>query len=288
MLAEDSDDFDVRLEVGSFFSRFADLLRDGGRSDEALTRYERSLALNPTHLPSLRAVGPLYFMRKDWKAVERTWRQWLQLTGGQGAPDEVADVYTQLGTAERHLGSSDKAYRRFAKALEANANHVPSLKAMAEVLEERLDWSNLLNVFNLIIYHAVLAEDVVHAYLTKGRILDERMSRTDKAVQHYEGALAVDAENPVALLRLTEIAMRKANWGDVAVLAERGLLSSQSAPEVRCDLNISLALAKKMLGEEAASEAALAAAKEIDVGRVPATLEADPVRAEIRKRLPLG
>jgi tetratricopeptide (TPR) repeat protein len=288
MLTEDSDDFDVRLEVGSFFSRFADLLRDAGRSVDALARYERALSLNPTHLPSLRAVGPIYFERNDWKNVEKTWRQWLQLTGGQGAPDEVAEVYLQLGVAERELGGSDKAYRRFAKALEANPNHVGALKAMAKALEERSDWSNLLNVFNNIIYHAQVAEDVVHAYLTKGRVLDERMNRIDKAVQHYEGALAIDAENVVALVRMAEIALRKGSWSEAAVLAGRGLLSSQPDAALRADLNIAVALAKQMQGDSVGSSTALAAARALDASRVPEVLEAEAVKAELRRRLPLG
>ena len=220
---QDLEDFDVRMELSSFFYYFAEMLRRQGNHGEALERYEHTLRLIPTHLPSLNQVGPLYIEAEMWPQAEGVYRTLLQLSGGQGDAEETANHYTQLGLVERQLGNPERAHRRFNKALEVFPNHVGALKGMALVLEDREDWGNLLNVYNNIIYHAVEAEDVVDAYMTKGRILDAHMGRQDKAAQHYQRCLDFDRHQPLAYLRLAELALRRDAYREAGSLAEKAL-----------------------------------------------------------------
>lgn len=220
---QDMEDFDTRMEVSSFFFCFGEMLNNTEQLDEALPRYERALELNPTHLATLEAIGPLYTRDEQWKKAERVYRQLLQLSGGQGERHAVASTYTQLGLVERKLGSQDKAYKRFNKALEMYPNHVGALNGMALILEDREDWSNLLNIYNNIIYHATAHNDVIDAYMTKGRILDDHMTRPDKAAQHYQRSLDFDSRQPVAYVRLAELAMRRDDYQEAGTLAEAAL-----------------------------------------------------------------
>jgi tetratricopeptide (TPR) repeat protein len=219
----DLDDFDVRIELSEFYFSYAEILSELGRGPDSLIRYERVLQLNPTHLASLHAVAPLYFGAEDWKKAEHAYRQLLQLTGGQGDRKAVAEMYTQLGLVERQIGNEAKAYKRFNKALEVVPNHVEALRGMALVLEDRQDWSTLLNVYNNVIYHATDPAEVTYAYLNKGRVLDEHMSRPDKAAQHYERSLAFEERQPEAYLRLAELAMRRMDYKEAGVFADKGL-----------------------------------------------------------------
>ncbi len=220
---QDVDDFDTRMELSSFFFCFGEMLNNTDQPEEALPRYERALELNPTHLATLEAIGPLYTDAKHWKKAERVYRQLLQLSGGQGERHAVATTYTQLGLVERQLGSQDKAYKRFNKALEMYPNHVGALNGMALILEDREDWSNLLNIYNNIIYHATAHHDVIDAYMTKGRILDDQMTRPDKAAQHYQRSLDFDNRQPVAYVRLAELAMRRDDYLEAGSLADQAL-----------------------------------------------------------------
>jgi tetratricopeptide (TPR) repeat protein len=241
------------------------MLRLAGDSEDALGRYARALELNPTHLASLEAAGPLYCEAQQWKKAERVYRQLLQLSGGQGERHKVAGTYTQLGLVERALGNADKAQKRFNKALEIYPNHVDALKGMALLLEDREDWSNLLNIYNNIIYHATVAEDVIDAYMTKGRILDDHMSRPDKAAQHYQRSLDFKSDQPFAILRLAELEMRKDNHREAAGLADRALrIASPDTEAVRALLLLCQAAgfqdagraedAQRLLGEARAFE----------------------------------
>ncbi|MEN0068183.1 MAG: tetratricopeptide repeat protein [Myxococcota bacterium] len=266
---QDLDDFDVRMDLSNFYFSFAEMLRFQGDHSEALPRYERTLELNPTHLPSLEAVGPLYTESEQWKQAERVYRSLLQLSGGTGDRQKVATTYTALGLVERRLGNTDKAYKRFNKALELHANHVGALKGMALVLEDRADWSNLLNVYNNIIYHASVPEDVVDAYMTKGRILDVQLDRQDKAAQHYQRSLDFDPNQPVALLRLAELAMRRNAYREAGDLAEKALqLDADLVQPHRAPLLLVRAAAWQSVGRTKEAERCLREARVLDSGLV--------------------
>ncbi|HHO50963.1 MAG TPA: hypothetical protein ENK18_08850 [Deltaproteobacteria bacterium] len=274
---QDLDDFDTRMELSSFYFYFAEMLRRRAEHAEALPRYERALELNPTHLPSLEAVGPLYTEAEQWKQAERVYRQLLQLSGGHGDRQKVASTYTSLGLVERKLGNTEKAYKRFNKALELHPNHVGALKGMALVLEDRSDWSNLLNVYNNIIYHATVPDDVIDAYMTKGRILDLHMQRQDKAAQHYQRSLDFDPQQPVAYLRLAELALRQDAHREAGELAEKALqLDADLVQEHRPLLLLIRASAWQSAGRTTEAERCLREASVLD-RRMGAALPDDPL-----------
>ncbi|MEQ1503897.1 MAG: tetratricopeptide repeat protein [Myxococcota bacterium] len=289
---QDLEDFDTRMELSTFYYDFAEILRSRGDDERALPRYERALALNPTHLPTLEAVGPLYSIAKQWSKADVVYRQLLQLSGGHGDKARIAGMYTSLGLIERELGSTDKAYKRFTKALELHPNHVGALKGMALILEDRQDWSNLLNVYNNVIYHATVPEDVVDAYMTKGRILDDQMQRQDKAAQHYQRTLDLDPNQPVAHLRLAELAMRRGAFKEAGELADRALgLDADLVQSMRPLLLVIRAAAWHDAGRTPEAERCLREARMIDASLVGQLGESplqdlERLRSVIQERLP--
>lgn len=290
---QDLDDFDTRMELASFYFYMAEMLKLQLEDERAIPRYERALELNPTHLATLQAVGPLYMESEAWSKAERVYRQLLQLSGGQGDREQVASTYTNLGLVERRLERSDKAYKRFNKALEFHPNHVGALKGMALVQEDRGAWSDLLNVYNQIICHATEPEDVKAAYMTKGRILDDQMQRQDKAAQHYQRSLDFDANQPVAYLRLSELAMRRDAYQEASHLAERGVaaLLVDDEVDVRPLLLLVKACALQDAGHAGDAERLLAEAVAGDdslsgeLGDTPLA-DLDSVRQVLKARLP--
>jgi tetratricopeptide (TPR) repeat protein len=249
------DDFDEQVEVATYFYRFAEALRKLRRSDDALVRYERALGLNPTHLPTLEAIGPMYMDVDQWQKAEKVWQKLLQLTGGQGNNDQLARIYANLGMSEFRLGQIDKARKRFTKALELKPNDIGALRGYGAVLYSAADWNNLLNIFNNIIYHTQDPNDVIDAYLSKGFVLDAKLGLPEKAAQHYEKSLAFDPGQPMALLRLAELALRRQDWPEAASLADRGLQIQEDSPTLRASLLLVRAIAYQACGDgKAATE----------------------------------
>jgi tetratricopeptide (TPR) repeat protein len=287
--SRDLDDFDEQIEVGLYYYRFAEALRKLERTDDALDCYEKGLKLNRAHLPTLEAVGPLYYEQQRWEDARNVFRQILQLTGGQGDPARLARTYTRLGQVELELGNVDKAKKRFNKALELRSNDIPALQGIAGVLLARKDWNNLLNVYNNIIYHAQEPGEVVDAYLTKGFVLDARMSLPDKAAQHYRKSLNFDPRQPKALLRLAELALRQQDWPEASGLADRGLELEEIDGATRAGLQLVRYVAHAQGGDSPGAQAAYTAALEADpslndrLGPVPPG--ADTGHGVLRERL---
>lgn len=288
---QDLEDFDTRMELAQFYFYFAEMLRLAGDRMGSMGRYARALELNPTHLACLEAVGPLYCENEQWKKAEMVYRQLIQLSGGQGESDKVASTYTQLGLVERALGVPEKAQKRFNKALAICPNHVDALKGMALLLEDREDWSNLLNSYNSIIYHATVAQDVIDAYMTKGRILDDHMSRPDKAAQHYQRSLDFKSDQPVAILRLAELEMRKDNYREATELAEKALrIEGRQTEQIRPLLLLCQAVGRQDAGKQAEAQALLAEVRKTDLGKtIPAGALSDleALRQFIKDALPI-
>jgi tetratricopeptide (TPR) repeat protein len=270
-VARDLDDFDAQVEVALYYYRYAEAMRRLGRDSDAIDCYEKALALNATHLPTLEAVGPMYMAARAWTKAEKVWKQLLQLTGGHGNPEQLARIYANLGTVEHELGQSDKARKRFTKALELRPNDIAALRGYGAVLFAAEDWNNLLNIYNNIIYHTQDPSDVIDAYLSKGFVLDARLSLPDKAAQHYEKTLAFDPRQPQALVRLAELALRRQDWPEAASLAERGLQVPEASPQARALMLLVRSVAYQACGDARAAGEGYRTAVELDP-QVEATL----------------
>ncbi len=291
--ARDMGDFDVQIEVSLYYYRFADALRRLGRTLDAVRQYERALELNPTHLPTLEAIGPMYMENREWAKAERVWRQILQLTGGHGNNEQLARVYANLGIVEYRLGQVDKARRRFVKALDLKPTDVFALKGYSTVLYAMNDWNNLLTVYNNIIFHTHDPADVIDAYLGKGWVLDTRLNLPDKAAQHYEKSLAFDPRQPVALLRLAEIALRREDWPEAATYADRGLQIPELKAPLRAALFLVRTIAYQAVGDGHAAGEAMHAALIADPTLVVAfenipISNIDQIHGHLRERIQSG
>ena len=289
----DLDDFDVQMDQALYYFRFGDALRRLDRLTDAVGRYEQALALNASHLPTLEAIGPLYVAMESWDAANRTFRQVLQLTGGQGDPARLARVYACLGTVEQAQGNVAKAVQRFKKALELQPNDVEALSGYACVLFAQKDWNNLLNAYNNIIYHAKEKSAFVDAYLMKGFVLDVHMSLSDKAAQHYEKSLSFVPSHPIALLRLSELALRKEEWDRALSYAGRALsVGGQVTDKVRGSLMLVQAVAygntERPEEAQAALEGAQTVSKEVKELIQADTVDVDKIHETLRGNMSLG
>ena len=152
------------------------------------------------------------------------------------------------------------------------------------------DWNNLLNIFNNIIYHTQDPADVVDAYMNKGFVLDARLNLPDKAAQHYEKSLAFDPAQPMAFLRLAELALRRQDWPEAASLADRGLQVPDGAPGARALLLLVRSVAYQACGDSRAASDGYRSALVADPGVTSmlggATIEDyDKVHELVRARL---
>ncbi len=286
---QDLDDFDVRMELCTFFYRLARMLVDRGESGEAIGYGERALTYNPTHQPTLDLLAPLLIDAAQWGRAGQVLQQLLQLTGGLGDKQRTALTYARLGRVERAQGRANKARKHLEKALDLVPNHVAALQGLAGLHEDAQQWTQFLDVYNTVISSATQPGDVTAAYLAKGRVLDEQMARPDKAAQHFERSLAYDANQPGVLLRLAELAWRRGDFAEAAARAQLGLDLVFQASPLRADLHVCLAAARQALGDADRARQAFAAAQTDDPERAlpdDALTDLEALRVIVRSRLP--
>ncbi|MEE2749794.1 MAG: hypothetical protein VX519_00055 [Myxococcota bacterium] len=277
----DLEDFDVQIEACRFYFHFASALIKLGDYKPAQARLEKALALNGNHLPSLKAIGPVYMEQEEWVVAERIYRQLLQLIGGSGQAEELGQTYGCLGLVEWHLNKHEKARKRFTKALELSPNNVGALRGMGRVLYGDEDWKGLLNVYNNVIKVAREPQAIIEAYLVKGHVLDAKMGLPDKAAQHYEKArhyrlkLPEDEALPVqvvdqlaerSLLRLGEISLRREEWPLACSLADEGLALSSEDKRVKALLRMVSAISQVGLQDMDSAQEQMGEAFVLDPG----------------------
>ncbi len=263
---EDLDDPDTRVEVTTFYFRFGRMLALRGDHEGAMGRWVRALELNPSHLPTLEALGPEAAKMDDWVRVRDVYTRLLQLTGGQGEPEDVARTYAMLGHADLRDGTLAKARRRLQRALEIRPGFVPALRGMAEVHERDGAHQKALLVYNEVIASASPDDEedaIVEAYLTKGRLLDDHMERADKAREHYAGCLSYKPGEPRALTRMMELALRQSQWEDATRHGQEALAADVEA-SVRATIWLGLAIARRGLEDDDGSRDAMAKAIKAD------------------------
>ena len=96
-------------------------------------------------------------------------------------------------------------------------------------------------------------------------VLDSKMGLPDKAAQHYEKSLAFNPAQPVSLLRLAELALRRQDWPEAASLADRGLALDLERKDLAAGLHLVKAVAHGACGDDAAARQARDSALELDV-----------------------
>lgn len=249
--AMDTEDDDARIEITAYHYKFGVVLGHNGEAARALARFERALVLSPTHLPSLEASAPHWHDAGNWEKARDTLRTILRLRGGSGDAAQLNHLYLRLGQAELKVGDVTNAQKRFKKIIDQSPNHVDAMIGLAEIHRLTEDWNSLLSTYNSIIKYAKDPDQVIHAYMIKGDVLEQKLQFTDKAVLHYEKVLMYDKSNVDAMTRLGQIALRKADAPRARDLAERAVLAARG-PEDRA-LGLLLGQLSEATGEVSAA-----------------------------------
>ena len=112
-----------------------------------------------------------------------------------------------------------------------------------------------MEVYNNVVYHATSHADITAAYLVKAHVLDQKLDRIDKAIQHVERSLAFDPNQPTARLLLMELLLRAGKFDQVVSLAERAAAAVEQ-PHLGA-VQLTVTLARLGMGERHEAEEAL-------------------------------
>ena len=236
---------------------YADILVRAGRYDEALEQYRAALSIKADYWYAVREIGTVYFIKGRLRDAEHQFEEAVQMLP-PGSPTETG-LLRLRGVLDIQRGRYGDAVARLRAALLVDSSFVNQAYQLAyalsklgrfaeahevidsthtEILRRGLEGTQVMEVFHLIRARVYTEEgrlDSAEAActeamdlanpLTRGRVYVHlarvRLARKDwdGAMDAIESALAVNPENPDALLTLT---MVYARTGDTAMAREIG------------------------------------------------------------------
>lgn len=111
-----------------------------GKKDKALACYRRAFDLDATYLPALEGLGHLLVAAGQLEEAMRVFTAIL-IHHREGLTDlEVVEINWQIGELAAKMGQAERAINTFRKALEIDANHEPSRRSLAGLLQAAGDW----------------------------------------------------------------------------------------------------------------------------------------------------
>jgi len=151
-----------------------------------LDAFAQSLAISPSHLPSLAQAAPRYLDAGRFEDALKAYRNIQKLSGDSGTKEERAALLLNLGRAELGAGDGASAGKRFHKVLDLQAGSIDALEGLINVAAASSDWKEVLNLCNQLIKAAVDDLDAtIRGYRRKSRVLEVHLERSDKSIPHW-------------------------------------------------------------------------------------------------------
>ncbi len=166
----------------------------------ALSAYERLLAIEPSHLPALRALYRIYALGSRWadlievlrSEADQTMDRWRRIT-----------LLTEIAAVQDHkLESRDDALASYLEVLGHAPAYQPALMAAGRILAARGDYEQLVSIHRQELANCEDPQQQSWLLLKIGRLKDDELERPEEAAEAYNEALQLDPESPAADLLL--------------------------------------------------------------------------------------
>lgn len=215
-LAEAPEAAAQRLRL-SLLQRRAELLEEHLEDPErARLAWDEVLALAPSHLPALRALGRLHAANGQWEALIGLFRSEADAVGDAGVAAEYVLRIAEI--LDRRLGSADEATAAYREVLTLAPTHLPAMAALARLYRERGDHESLVEVLRAEV--SVRAAPVERAALLAevGRLWEGPLGQPAQAVESFEEALRASPCFPTACRALDRLYASLGRWSDLGDL----------------------------------------------------------------------
>jgi|GEM_PF-1329569 len=234
---------DLTQKLGALLSE-----RLGGQ-DEAITRHEKVLELDPQNAPSLAALRSLYAQGQRWEDLVSLLRRMMRFTAD---PAELKDLRFSLAeVVGPHLDKRAEAVETGRRILDIEPHSEDQLERLAKIFEDNTAFDELAGVLER--HAALLQGDArVEKMLAYAQLLEEQLDRSIDSVAAYQDVLQTQPLHQHAFERLHALYTQTSEWEKlVTLLRSRAQLLDDDALDEKTDLFVQMMrLQEERLGQK--------------------------------------
>ncbi|MBX3268882.1 MAG: tetratricopeptide repeat protein [Sandaracinaceae bacterium] len=190
-----------------------------GRPAQAREAYERALATDPTHVPTLQALGRLYLASEAWDPLIR-----MLLAEAEQAEDPRRRAAAHARVAEVlevHKQAPDEAMTHHARALSLHPGHAASFKALTRLYADAGRHRALIELYERAIEQAEEPAAAVTHLFKVGALYEDTLGEHDQAAHTYGRILELAPEDLGALHALQRATERAGRYDKLVEALER-------------------------------------------------------------------
>ncbi|QQR88837.1 MAG: tetratricopeptide repeat protein [Myxococcales bacterium] len=170
--------------------------------ERAIDAYLNALDLEDNDVDALDALSELYAKKGDYSEAIQIMSKLSSLL--DEPEKQVALRYRTGQVTLEHIGDLNEALTHFESALDIDAHHLPSLRAMRKIYIDMSDWHSAIRMLEREIAAQDNPRQISKAYVELGRLYDEKLEEHERAVEAYGKALEHDNYNEDAGLPLAK------------------------------------------------------------------------------------
>ncbi len=201
------EEVEQRTEV---YYRLGSIKREQGQPKQAINNFEKALALNTEHRPTLEALVDLYVKSGDFKQVAAYKRQILD---GVFDEDERFKLLVEIGDV---WGEKEKNSPKAIEALEEARDYKPQnhvlLHKLLQLYQSAGDWQKMVDTLQAISDLEAAPERKARYFYTMAQLYRDKLEDTDRAVELFNEALDQNPQFLESFERINKILTQEKNW----------------------------------------------------------------------------
>ena len=192
------------------YFRLGCIKREQAQPKQAINNFEKALALNTEHRPTLEALVDLYAKGADFKQVAAYKRQILD-----GVFDEeerfklLVEIGDVWGEKEKN---SPKAIEAFEEARDYKPQDHVLLHKLLQLYQSSGDWQKMVDTLQSISDLETAPERKARYFYTMAQLYRDKLEDTDRAVELFNEALDQNPSLLESFERINKILTQEKNW----------------------------------------------------------------------------
>jgi len=198
-------------EKAKLFLRLAKATEALGNAEKALKNYKLAYDLDSSQLDTMWGMAALHYAQNDTHNSFKHYQAILVHHRDTLSHEQTVDIFYRLGQLKLKEGERRKALNMFEKALEVDAAHRPTLKAIVEIQTAQGDWEAVITATRAMMGKATEQEqfDMLQEI---GGIYRNKLTAVPKAIAAYVEAMQIKPTDVGVLHTLLELYTETKQW----------------------------------------------------------------------------